>query len=102
MINFLKKFSLSTGGLTIPLMLLFLVSPPVIPSAHGASGKQAPRYKKNTVVDFEGALVEGKSRKPYSTYLTQQRENDLGDLNRWEPDYGKSFESSKTKLEERL
>lgn len=73
-----------TGGFTFWLSLILLVSPPVVLSAEGA--ESAPRYKKNTVVDFEGALVEGKSRKPYSAYLTQQKESAFGDLHQWSPD----------------
>jgi hypothetical protein len=59
----------------------------------------APKYKKSTVVDFEGALVEGKSRKPYSTYLTQQKDGAFGDLHRWQLDLDKRLLDSQTKLD---
>lgn len=77
-----------TGGLTFWLTLLLLVSPPVALTAHG---KAAPRYKSKTVIDFEGALVEGKSRKPYSSYLTQQKDSAFGDLHQWSPDLDHSL-----------
>lgn len=60
------------------------------------------KYKSSTVVDFEGSLVEGKSRKPYSAYLTQQKENAFGELHRWTPDLDKSFIDEKRKLERSL
>jgi hypothetical protein len=58
----------------------------------------ATKYKKSTVVDFEGALVEGKSRKPYSAYLTQQKDSAFGELHQWQPDLDKSLEDSQTRL----
>lgn len=77
-----------SGGLTLWLTLLLLVSPPV---ALTVEGKSAPRYKSKTVIDFEGALVEGKSRKPYSSYLTQQKDSAFGDLHQWGPDLDHSL-----------
>lgn len=56
------------------------------------------RYKKSTVVDFEGALVEGKSRKPYSAYLTQQKDSAFGELHQWQPDLDKSLLDTQTKM----
>lgn len=81
------------------LTLIFLMSPPAVLSAEGAS---APKYKKNTVVDFEGALVEGKSRKPYSAYLTQQKESAFGELHNWAPDLEKSLKDSKHRVDKTL
>ncbi len=85
-----------TGGLTFWLTLILLVSPPVVLSAEGA--EKATRYKKNTVIDFEGALVEGKSRKPYSAYLTQQKESAFGDLHQWSPDLDHSLQESERRV----
>ena len=51
-----------------------------------SDGKEL-KYKKQTNVDFEEALVEGKSRKPYSSYLTQQKESAFSDLYEWSPDF---------------
>ena len=60
------------------------------------------KYKKQTVVDFEGAMVEGKSRKPYSAYLTQQKENAFADLNDWSPDLDHAFWASEQRIESNL
>ncbi|RYZ95595.1 MAG: hypothetical protein EOP11_24705, partial [Proteobacteria bacterium] len=81
MVNFLSR--LKFGALTLGFIVALMASPPASLSASGAEG--AKRYKKSTVVDFEGALVEGKSRKPYSAYLTQQKESAFNDLNQWQP-----------------
>ena len=59
----------------------------------------APKYKQSTVVDFEGALVEGKSRKPYSAYLTQQKESAFGALNQWQPDWDKRLLDAQVRLD---
>jgi hypothetical protein len=59
---------------------------------------EAAKYKKSTVIDFEGALVEGKSRKPYSAYLTQQKDSAFGELHQWAPDLDKSLADSQSKL----
>jgi hypothetical protein len=88
-----------SGGLTLWLTLILLVSPPVFLKAEGAS---APKYKKNTVVDFEGALVEGKSRKPYSSYLTQQKESAFEELHQWSPDLEKGLQDSAKKVNKKL
>lgn len=79
------------------LTLILMVSPPIILSA-----ESAPKYKQNTVVDFEGALVEGKSRKPYSAYLTQQKESAFGDLHQWQPDLDRSLLDSQRRLDKSL
>ena len=76
--------------LMIPALLL-------CPSLAGAA-VAATKYKKSTVVDFDGALVEGKSRKSYSTYLTQQKESAFGELHLWRPDLDKSLLDSQSKL----
>ena len=83
-------------------ILALMVSPPVALHAESASAPKAPRYKKNTVVDFEGALVEGKSRKPYSAYLTQQRESAYGDLHQWSPDLDRSLLNARKKMDKSL
>lgn len=64
-----------------------------------AGTAKVPHYKKQTTVDFEGALVEGKSRKPYSAYLTQQKDSAFSNLNQWQPDLSKSLEDSKERLD---
>lgn len=86
-----------SGGLIAALTLILLMSPPAVLTAEGA-----PRYKKSTVVDFEGALVEGKSRKPYSAYLTQQKESAFGDLHEWAPDLDKSLQEAKHRVDKNL
>jgi hypothetical protein len=65
------------------------------PTLASASSK----YKKSTVIDFEGALVEGKSRKPYSAYLTQQKDSAFGELHQWQPDLDKRLQDSQTRLD---
>lgn len=80
---------------------LFLMAFPPLAFTAGAAEKSA-RYKKNTVIDFEGALVEGKSRKPYSAYLTQQKESAFADLNQWQPDITKSIKDSRERLDKSL
>ena len=72
--------------------LALLCCPALAISAH------ATKYKKTTEIDFEGSMVEGKSRKPYSAYLTQQKESAFGDLQQWQPDLDKSLLDSQTKL----
>ena len=51
-----------------------------------ARSEKPVRYKKQTVVDFEDALVEGKSRKPYSAYLSKQKSEEMHDLFDWDLD----------------
>lgn len=100
MVNFLSKsrarFSVRIVGAVAALMMcpLFIL--------HAEAGEKAPHYKKNTVVDFEGALVEGKSRKPYSAYLTQQKESAFSDLNQWQPDISKTLKDSRERLDKSL
>lgn len=76
------------------LILAVLLAPPF-----SGLAVAAPKYKKSTTVDFEGALVEGKSRKPYSAYLTQQKDSAFGELHQWQPDLDKSLLDSQTKLD---
>jgi hypothetical protein len=93
MINILKS-PRKMGGLAPWLILTLLVSS-LMPNAAEAGSK----YKKSTVIDFEGALVEGKSRKPYSAYLTQQKDSAYGELHRWQPDFEKRLLDSQTRLD---
>ena len=58
-----------------------------------------PRYKKNTVVDFEGATVEGKSRKPYSAYVSEKAMAAADDLAAWEPDFNEKLQLSRRQWE---
>jgi hypothetical protein len=95
MIN--KSPTRNTGWRSLGLALAILLSPPVSSLCEGA-----PKYKKSTVVDFEGALVEGKSRKPYSAYLTQQRESAFSDLHQWKPDIERSLKQSQIRLDKKL
>jgi len=76
------------------LILAVLLAPPF-----NGLAVAAPKYKTSTSVDFEGALVEGKSRKPYSAYLTQQKDSAFGELHQWQPDLEKSLLDSQTKLD---
>jgi hypothetical protein len=76
------------------LILAVLMAPPF-----SGLAAAAPKYKKSTSVDFEGSMVEGKSRKPYSAYLTQQKDSAFGDLHQWQPDLDKSLLDSQTKLD---
>jgi hypothetical protein len=99
MINFL--FTKPSFTLRILWAVFALMLSPFLISAAEA-GEKAPKYKKNTVVDFEGALVEGKSRKPYSAYLTQQKESAFSDLNQWQPDVGKSLTDARERLDKSL
>lgn len=96
MINFLRHIP-KAGNPVLWFTLMLMLSPPFIFSVESA--EKSPKYKKNTVVDFEGALVEGKSRKPYSAYLTQQKESAFGDLYLWQVDLDKSLSDSQTKLD---
>ncbi len=82
------------------LFLALMMSPLGISVVQGA--ESATRYKKQTVVDFEGALVEGKSRKPYSAYLTQQKEAAFGELHSWQPDLNKSLLDAQRKVDKSL
>ena len=64
-------------------MLVFL-NPAFVPIAEA---EKPVRYKKQTVVDFEDALIEGKSRKTYSAYLTKQKEEEMRNLFHWDLDW---------------
>lgn len=61
----------------------------------------AEKYKKNTVVDFDGATVEGKSRKPYSAYVSEKAMAATDDLAAWEPDFNEKLQLSRRKWESR-
>lgn len=81
-----------------PWFALVLMVTLAVPTAESA----APKYKKNTVVDFEGALVEGKSRKPYSAYLTQQKDSIFGELHQWQPDLDRTLLESQRRMDKSL
>lgn len=57
------------------------------------------KYKKNTTVDFEGATIEGKSRKPYSAYVSQKAQKGAADLAEWNPDFSQRLKLSRRKWE---
>ena len=82
------------GGFTIGLILMLMVTP-----SSAVYAQSGAKFKKSTVIDFEGALVEGKSRKPYSAYLTQQKDSAFGDLHRWQPDFDKRLLDSQTRMD---
>ncbi len=63
-----------------------------------AQGKE-PRYKTHTTVDFDEALVEGKSRKPYAAYLSQDKDYAMDNLSDWQMDMQKSIEMTQARLE---
>jgi hypothetical protein len=86
-----------TSRLLLLGLVLALFATFAVPTA-----ESAPRYKKQTVVDFEGALVEGKSRKPYSAYLTQQKDSAFSDLNQWQPDLNHSLLESQRRMDKSL
>ncbi len=75
-------------------LLILMLSPLVVQTAESAQ-----KYKKSTVIDFEGSMVEGKSRKPYSTYLTQQKDSAFGELHGWTPDLDKRLLDAQTRLD---
>jgi len=93
MINFPLR-ARKTVCIVVRLTLCLMMSLPFVFTAEAGA-----KYKKSTTVDFEGALVEGKSRKPYSAYLSQQKESAFGALHRWEPDLDKRLLDSQTRLE---
>lgn len=66
--------------------------------AFAGTAEASPKYKKTTEIDFDGALVEGKSRKPYSAYLTEQKDSAFADLHQWQPDLDKSLLDSQTRM----
>jgi len=81
------------------LVSIVMLAPPMAMQTEASTGQ---KYKKNTVIDFEGALVEGKSRKPYSSYLTQQKESAFEDLHTWEPDLDRNLQESQRRLDKTL
>ncbi len=94
MINFWKHCRKVCSRGFSRLALFLLLSPLAAPAAHAA-----PKYKKSTVVDFEGALVEGKSRKPYSAYLTQQKDSAFSELHQWQLDLDKRLLDSQNRMD---
>lgn len=96
MVNFYRNLPLR--GQKIALFALVSLLAPGL----GYAAPSAKRYKKQTVVDFEGALVEGKSRKPYSAYLTQQKDGAFGDLHQWQPDFDRLLLDAKNRMDRRL
>lgn len=98
MVNYQNSKSRKPSALTYWFIALLMMGPPAALTVEAA----APKYKKSTVVDFEGALVEGKSRKPYSAYLTQQKESAFGDLHQWQPDLDRSLLDSQRRLDKSL
>jgi len=98
MANTFPAIAIKLGGLTSLLLTLsLLVSPPNIAFS---STLKALKYKKNTVIDFDEALVEGKSRKPYSEYLYKQKEQLSAELLNWEFDFNKNIEFSAQRISE--
>lgn len=90
MLNFTRKRNLKAIGW---LSLLLLLATPMEIDA-------ATKYKKQTTVDFDDALIEGKSRKPYATYLSQQKTSTFNNLNDWDLDLEKNIEQSVTRISE--
>ena len=88
----------STGVLTSTLLILTLLVSTPHPSE--AAEMRTQKYKKNTSVDFDEALVEGKSRKPYSAYLYKQQEQRAQSLSSWSLDLSKKLELSSARLGE--
>ena len=64
-----------------------------------SSGTCAPRYKQNTVVDFDGATVEGKSRKPYSAYVSERALAGSPDLASWQVNFLENMRLSRRQWE---
>ena len=85
-------------GSKINILSLLIFCLLCAPATTVAGENKAPKFKKNTVIDFEEALVEGKSRKPYSAYLYQHQAPALQDLSRWQPDFSKQVELTKAKI----
>ncbi|MCO5144228.1 MAG: hypothetical protein M9962_14155 [Oligoflexia bacterium] len=98
MFNFLRQIAHSLFAQQSLLILFVFLASASITEVQAKS----PKYKSRTVVDFEGALVEGKSRKPYSTYLTQQKDAAFSDLHNWEPDIDKNASDRLDTLEQKL
>lgn len=96
MINFQGSPAKRGGSILGRWLLIFTILAAFLAAS---SSEAAPKYKKSTVVDFEGALVEGKSRKPYSAYLTQQKDSAFSDLHGWLPDLDKRLLDSQNRLD---
>jgi hypothetical protein len=94
MINFLARIGKKAGWTLFALLLLSLVAP--------NQGQGATKYKKSTTVDFDEALIEGKSRKPYSAYLYQQQNASPDALAAWDLDFKKRSAMSRSKFENPL
>lgn len=76
---------------------LLLLAWTIIPSTPTQAGSKNS-YKQKTFINFEEALVEGKSRSPYSSYLFKKKEAALSDLSQWKPDWRDSIRQSREKL----
>ncbi len=88
----------STGWIR-PTLVMGMAMMALLQPVHADATDSAPkRFKKQTVVDFEDALIEGKSRKPYSAYLSKQKKDEFQDLFSWELDLDKRVQSSTKSL----
>lgn len=76
---------------------LLLLAWILIPSTPVQAGSKKT-YKKKTYVNFDEALVEGKSRSPYSSYLFKKKEALVNDLSQWKPDWRTKIRKSRAKL----
>ncbi len=85
----LSIINIQAKELGLRLLLLGILAAFLHPSLSlTADAKDAPvRYKKQTVVDFEDALIEGKSRKPYSAYLSKQKDEEMRGYFDWDLDW---------------
>lgn len=79
-------FTWKPGPRSLFLWVVLVFMYPGLAIEASAEGK-AIRYKKQTVVDFEDALIEGKSRKPYSAYLSKQKDEEMRGLFDWDLDW---------------
>ncbi len=86
LVPFPKKFS---------LFLFFTWA--LIPSTL-AQAESKKIYKEKTYVNFDEALVEGKGRNPYSSYLFKKKEALVNDLSQWKPDWKTKIRKSRAKL----
>ena len=57
-----------------------------------------PQYKRKTIIDFDEALVEGKTRKPQSSFLSEKQGSLFSGLAEWSPDFNKKIEDSKIEV----
>lgn len=76
---------------------LLLLAWIIIPSTP-TQARSETSYKKKTYINFEDALIEGKSRSPYSSYLFKKKEAAVNDLSQWKPDWRNSIRASRNKL----